>query len=116
MARPETTKPSLATPASLMLAVSSSLSSRVRSANLAFDQLAAVSQQIAQVPERPRRHEAFGDEAVTDQIGDPLGILDVGPAAGHVTDVTGIADDQLKMALQDLDRTPIDTRAYARCR
>ena len=42
---------------------------------LALHQLAAVAQQLAQFPQRPGRHEALGDQAVSHQIGDPLGIL-----------------------------------------
>jgi len=39
---------------------------------LALHQLAAVAQQLAQIALRLRRHEALGDQAVADQIGDPL--------------------------------------------
>ena len=79
---------------------------------LALHQLAAVAQQLAQVAQRLRRHEALGDQAVADQIGDPLGILHVGLAAGHVADVPRIADDQLEMPLQHgIDRPPVDARA-----
>lgn len=49
---------------------------------------------------------------MADQIGDPLGILHVGLAAGHVADVPRIADDQVKMPLQHgIDRAPVDARA-----
>ena len=79
---------------------------------LALHQLAAVAQQLAQLPQRLGRHEALGDQAVADQIGDPLGILHVGLAPRHVADVPGVADDQLEMPLQDgVDRAPVDARA-----
>ena len=72
----------------------------------------AVAQQLAQLPQRPGRHEALGDQAVPHQIGDPLGILHVGLAPRHVADVPGVADDQLEMPLQDgIDRAPVDARA-----
>ena len=35
------------------------------------------------------------------QIGDPLEILRIGLAPGHVADVPGVADDQFEMPLQD---------------
>jgi hypothetical protein len=66
---------------------------------LALDQLAAVAQQLAHLARRFGRNKAFRDQAVTHQIGDPLGILHVRLAAGHVPDVPGIADDQLEMPL-----------------
>jgi hypothetical protein len=79
---------------------------------LALDQLAAVAQQLAHLPQRPGRHEALGDQPVPNQIGDPLGILHIGLAPRHVADVPGVADDQLEMPLQDgIDRAPIDARA-----
>ncbi len=73
MVWPETPNTSVATLASLMLAVS-----RSRSSHLALDECAARPQQVAKFPQRTRRHAALSDEAVTEQIGDPLGILHVG--------------------------------------
>jgi hypothetical protein len=95
-----------------MLAVFKELQEPVAFGRLAFHQLAAVAQQLAQLPQRPGRHEALGDQPVPDQIGDPLGILHVGLAPRHIADVPGVADDQLEMPLQDgIDRAPIDARA-----
>ena len=79
---------------------------------LALHQLAAVTQQLAQFPQRPGRHEALGDQAMSHQIGDPFGILHIGLAPRHVADVPGVADDQFEMFLQDgVDRAPVDARA-----
>src|SRR5271157_2048465 len=79
---------------------------------LALHQLAAVAQQLAQLPQRPGRHKAPGDQAVPNQVGDPLGVLHIGLAPRHVADVPGVADDQFEMPLQDgIDRAPVDARA-----
>ena len=79
---------------------------------LALHQLAAVAQQLAQLPQRRRRHEALGDQAVADQIGDPLGILHIGLATRHVADVPGVADDEVEMPFQHgIDRAPVDAGA-----
>jgi hypothetical protein len=49
---------------------------------------------------------------MADQIGDPLGILHVGLATGHVADMPGVANDQLKITLQyRVDWPPIDASA-----
>ena len=112
IARPDTPKTSLMTLASLMLAVSRSFREPVAFGRLALHQLAAVAQQLAHLPQRLGRHETFGDQPVPDQIGDPLGILHVGLAPRHIADVSGVADDQLEMPLQDgIDRAPVDARA-----
>jgi hypothetical protein len=76
---------------------------------LVLHQLAAVAQQLAQIALRLRRHEAFGDQAMADQIGDPLCILHIGLAAGHVADVQRIDDDQVELSLQySIGRPPVD--------
>jgi hypothetical protein len=50
---------------------------------------------------------------VPDQVGDPLGILHVGLAAGHVAHVQGIADDEGEGALQDgMDGLPVDAGPF----
>ena len=47
-----------------------------------------------------------------DQIGDPLGVLHIGLAARHVTDMPGVADDQLETPLEDsIDRAPVNAGA-----
>jgi len=66
---------------------------------LALHQLAPVAQQLTQGSQRLRRHEAGLDQAVTHQIGDPLGILHIGLAARHVADMPRIADDQGEVSL-----------------
>jgi len=76
-----------------MLAVLKELQEPVAFGRLALRQLAAVAQQLAQLTQRLGRHEALGDQAVSHQIGDPLGILHIGLAPRHVADVPGVADD-----------------------
>jgi hypothetical protein len=95
-----------------MLAVFKELQEPVAFSRLALHQLAAVAQQLAQLPQRPGRHEALGDQAVPNQISDPLGILHIGLAPRHVADVPGVPDDQLEMPLENgVDRAPVDARA-----
>ena len=109
MARPETPKTSLATLASLMLAVFKELQEPVALGRLALHQLAAIAQQLAL---RRRRNEALGDQPMADQIGDPLGVLHIGLAPRHVADVAGIADDQFEMPFQHgIDRAPVNAGA-----
>ena len=79
---------------------------------MALDELAAISQQLPQFPEWSCWDEALGDEAVPNQIGDPLGILYVSLATRHIANVPGIADDQLKIPFQhSIDRAPVDSGA-----
>jgi hypothetical protein len=76
---------------------------------LAFDELAAVAHQLAQLAKRLGRNKALRDQAVPDQVGDPFGILHVGLASGHVADVAGVPHDQIETALQhSIDRAPVD--------
>jgi hypothetical protein len=79
---------------------------------LSLDEFAAIAQQFAQLAQWGGRHKALGDQPVADQIGDPLGVLHVGLAPGHVADVTGVTDDQIDMSLQHgIDRAPVDAGA-----
>src|SRR3974390_2568769 len=79
---------------------------------LALHQLAAVAQQLAQLPQRLGRYVALFDQAVPNQIGDPLGILHIGLAPRHVAHVPCVADDQLEMPFEGgVDRAPVDARA-----
>jgi hypothetical protein len=46
---------------------------------------------------------------VLEQLGDPLGVLDVGLAPRDVLDVAGVDQHQLEAAFQEVvDRLPID--------
>ena len=77
---------------------------------LALHQLAAIAQQLAQLALRRRRNEAL--EPMADQIGDPLGILHIGLATRHVTDMPGVADDEVEMPFQHgIDRAPVNAGA-----
>ncbi len=77
-----------------------------------LDQRAPVTHQLAQVADRRRRHEALGDQAVADQLRDPLGVLHVGLAAGHVLDVVGVAHGQVDVPFQHgIHRLPVNAGA-----
>jgi len=77
----------------------------------ALDEFSAVAQEIAQLTDRLRRHEALRDQAVPQQVGNPLAVLHVGLATGHVLDVVRIADDDLEVVLEhSMDRLPVDAR------
>ena len=79
---------------------------------LALHQLAAIAQQLAQLALRRRRNEALGNQPMADQIGDPLGILHIGLATRHVTDMPGVADDEVEMPFQHgIDRAPVNAGA-----
>ena len=73
---------------------------------------AAEPDEVAQVADRRRRHEAWFDQTVAHQVGGPLGVLDVGLAPRHVLDVMGVGDNQLEVAFQDgMDRLPVNPGA-----
>ena len=79
---------------------------------LALHELAAIAQQLAQLALRRRRNEALGDQPMADQIGDPLGILHIGLATRHVTDMPGVADDEVEMPFQHgIDLAPVNAGA-----
>jgi hypothetical protein len=112
---PETPKTSLATLDSLMFAVSSSLSKQVALGRAGIDQLAPVTQQIAQLSHRLGRHKAAADQTMTQQVGDPPAVLHIGLAPGHILDVMRIADHQLKGAIEHrIDGLPVDPSALHR--
>jgi hypothetical protein len=70
-----------------------------------------VPDQVAQSPDLGRRHEAGAHQPVPDQLGDPLGVLHVRLAPGHVAHVRGVADDEGEGALErGVHRPPVDAR------
>src|SRR4051794_41247904 len=100
IARPDTPKTSLRTLASLMLAVSRSFRSRFRSAALAFHQLPAVAQEVPQLPQRGRRHEALRAADKRHEIGNPSRLLHNRFEARHSAGAAGAADDVLEAPLE----------------
>ena len=58
--------------------------------------------QLAQLPLLPVRDEAPAEQAVPQQVGDPLAVLDVGLAARDRLDVPGVGQQQLEAALQQV--------------
>jgi hypothetical protein len=81
-----------------------------------------VTGQVAQVALRPWRDETGPHQSMTEQLGDPLRVLDIGLAARDRLDVLGIEQPDLEAPLQNVvHRLPIlagalhaDVRAAAR--
>ena len=73
------------------------------------DELGPLPRQVAQLADRLRRHEAPGQEPVGQQLGDPLGVLDVGLAPRDLPHVAGVDQRQVEPPLQQVpDRLPVD--------
>src|SRR5262249_38557176 len=111
--RPEAPSTSVATLASLILASSSTLLDAVDRCRPLLDQLRPLPRQVTQLPDRLGRHGAGVEQPVLQQLGDPLTVLDVGLAAGHLLDVLGVDQDDTDAPLQEVeDRLPGDARRY----
>jgi hypothetical protein len=73
------------------------------------DQLGPLPGQVAELAHRRRRHEARREQAVLEQLGDPLGVLDVGLPPRHLLDVPGVDQHQVESTLEQVpDRLPGD--------
>src|SRR5215218_3812392 len=73
------------------------------------DERLAIAGQVAQLADRFRRHEAGAHQPVLEQLAEPLGVLDVGLAAGHVLDVLGVDEPELEVVLEQVvDGLPVD--------
>src|SRR6266511_2859988 len=71
------------------------------------DERGSVAGQLAQLAFGPGRDEARPQEAVAEEIGDPLRVTDVGLAPRHGLQVRGVDDEQLEAGLEDVvDRLP----------
>src|SRR5215468_4942491 len=106
MSRPETPKGSEMTPESLILALSSAPG---------VDQLDPITQERAQLPQFRRRDVTRLQQAVAQQVCDPLGIFDIGLATRHSLDVTRIGDDQIEVTFEDVvDRLPVNASRFHR--
>src|SRR5215467_11079402 len=115
MSRPETPKGSEMTLESLILALSSSLMIRLRPSAPGVDQLDPITQERAQLPQFRRRDVTRLQQAVAQQVCDPLGIFDIGLATRHSLDVTRIGDDQLEVTFEDVvDRLPVNASRFHR--
>jgi hypothetical protein len=78
-----------------------------------FDQCDAIAGQIAQVTLRLGWNEAGFQQAMHQQLGQPLGILDIGLAPGHMFDVLCVDQQHHNVALQQVvHRLPVLTRAF----
>jgi len=69
-------------------------------AGLLAGQLLAAAEQRAQVLGRRFRHEAWADQAVGQQVGEPQRVSDIGLAAGHVLHMRGLGQDQRELAVR----------------
>jgi hypothetical protein len=77
-------------------------------ADTVVDLRLAVASQIAQLADRARRHEARPHEPVFEQLADPLGIGDIGLAAGNVAQMLGVQKPTLAVLLEQVeDRLPV---------
>ncbi len=80
-----------------------------------LDQAGAVAGQFAQFPLRPVGDEAAAQQPVAQQVGQPLGVLDVGLAPRHRLDVPRVDQQQRELLLQQVpDRLPVDPGALHR--
>src|SRR5689334_7419129 len=71
-----------------------------------------MAQEITQLTDLRRRHEARSDQAVAHQVSNPFGILHVSLAPWHRLDVVGIGNDHGEEPFEDgVDRLPIDAGA-----
>src|SRR5260370_10208935 len=73
-----------------------------------LDQLDSIACQIAQIASRPGRYEAGPDEAVRQQLGNPLAVAGVRLPSWDGLNLKRIGEDQLKITLQRFaDRTAV---------
>src|SRR5262245_56779111 len=94
---------SVATEASLRLARSSALWTRFTRVARSRTKVVREPRQVTQLPLRPRRDEAGTHQAVGQQLGDPLRVLDVGLAARDRLDVRRIEQPHLAGALHQIE-------------
>ena len=107
IARPKTPSTSEATQPQLAPGVLQHLVQPLGLTAALLDLRLAVAGQLAQLPDRPRRHEAGADQPVLDQLGDPGRIGHVGLAAGRVLEVLGVHQPALDVVFQQVvDRLP----------
>ena len=83
--RADTPSTSEATEESLIPASCKVFSTRWTSRRAFLDLGFAVADQVAQLAQRPGRHEARADQPVLDQLAAPLGVLNIALATGDVT-------------------------------
>ncbi len=69
--------------------------------------------QIAEFPDRLRRHERGPDQAVRPEVGEPLRVGDIGFAAGHVLGVAGVDEHHVQAVFEDeVERLPVHPRCF----
>jgi len=79
----------------------------VGDASALLDEMHAIACEVAPLSLRGGGDEAPTHQPMAQQLGQPLGVLDIGLASGHGLDVGGVDDEQLDLALQQvIDRTP----------
>ncbi len=67
-----------------------------------------MADEIAQLTDGHRRDETRSQQAVLQQLCQPLCITDIGLSAGHILDMRGIDQQRLELGFEDVeDRTPI---------
>jgi hypothetical protein len=114
IAMPDTPNTSVATLASLILAVSSSFRVRFRSVATVWARDRRYQQQITQLSKLSRGDETRPDRSVPNQIADPLRVPHIGLASRHILDVMRVTDNQRKMPGEDsIDGHPIYSSTLA---
>lgn len=88
----------------------------LRLAATLLDQPPSVADELAQLALTAVGDVAAAEEAVAEEVGDPLGVLHIGLAPGDGLDVAGVDDEQPEVGPleQVVDRLPIDARALHR--
>jgi hypothetical protein len=104
MARPETPSTLEATESNLMPASSRVFLDPLALGVVGLDEPFAIAGEIPQLPNGRRGHEAAPQQAVFKQVGQPLGVGDVGLAARQDLDVVGV--DQLELEAPVLQQVP----------
>lgn len=106
---------SVATMASLIPASSRHLVEPVGLARPVLDEGLAVAGEVAELPDRGRRHEAPPQEPALQQLRDPGAVGHIGLPPGHVGHVGGVDQEEREGILEHVvDRFPVDPRALHR--
>ena len=106
---------SVATEPSLMFAPLQRLLEPVHLGGALTDQRRPIAGQLPQLALLAVGHEAGAQQPVTQQVGEPLAVLDVGLAPWHRLDVLRVDQQQLDLAFQQVpDRLPIHPGALHR--
>ena len=78
-----------------------------------LDQLDPVPGPVPEFLDRRRRHETGSQQSVSQQVGDPLGIVLVGLASRDILNVIGLGQQQREMTLEHIPYwLPVDPGGF----